>query len=114
MSIEKTRTELIREAAERLSIVGTGQVLEAEYAARLDSNVDPMFTQLASDGICNVVNDSFIPAEWFDALAGLLGNMCAQVGGKNFDPGIKEYYEGRLRRLTSSRPSYAIQETEYF
>lgn len=114
MSTEKTRTELIREAAERLNIVGTGQQLEAEYAARLDANVDALFMQLASDGICNVANDSSIPTEWFDALVGLLGNMCASVGGKNFDPNIKEYYEGRLRRLTSARPSYAVQETEYF
>lgn len=114
MSTEKTRTELVREAADRLGIVGTGQVLEAEYAARLDSNVDPLLMQLSQDGICNVANDGFIPAEWFDSLAGLLANQGAAVGGKNFDPGIKEYYESRLRRLTSQRTSYAVQEVEYF
>jgi len=114
METEKTRTELVFETAIRLNIVGTGQSLENDYAVRLDSNVDPLFRQLSSDGICNVTNDSFIPAEWFDSLAGLLGNMCAAVGGKGFDPTIKEYYELRLRRLTSSRPSYAVQEAEYF
>jgi len=114
MDTTKTRTELIREAAERLKIVGTGQSLEAEYSERLDLNVDPLFMQLAADGICEVVNDNFIPAEWFDALVGLLANMCAALGGSGFDPRLKEYYEIQLKRLTSSRPSYNVQEAEYF
>jgi|SRR5215831_10913041 len=113
-STERTRDELIRESAERLNIVGTGQRLEPEYSARIDKNVDPLIAQLASDSICNVANDKFIPAEWFDALAGLLANQCASVGGKNFDPQIKEYYESRLRRLTSGLPTFAVQEAEYF
>lgn len=114
MDITKTRTELIREAADKLNIVGTGQSLDAEYADRLDRNIDPLFMQLARDGVCEVVNDGFIPSEWFDALAGLLANVSAPVGGKNFDPQIKEYYEQRLRRLTAGRPSFNVQEVEYF
>jgi hypothetical protein len=114
MDITKTRTELIREAADKLNIVGTGQALEAEYAEKIDNNVDPLFAQLATDGVAVVVNDNLIPSEWFDALAGLLANVSAPVAGKNFDPQIKDYYELRLRRLTSSRPSYAVQEAEYF
>lgn len=114
MNITKTRQQLVREAADKLSIVGTGQVFEAEYADRIDSNVDPLFMQLASDGICEVVNDAFIPSEWFDSISGLLANICAPVGGKTFDPGVKAFYEMQLRRLTSSSPSYAIQEVDYF
>ena len=114
MNITKNRSELIREAADKLNIVGTGQALEADYEDRIDRNVDPLLMQLASDGICNVVNDGFIPAEWFDCIAGLLSNVCAPVGGKIFDPRIKDYYEILLRRITSSSPSYAVQEAEYF
>lgn len=114
MNITKTRTELVLEAAHKLTIVGTGQSLEVEYSEKLDNNVDPLFMQLASDGICEVVNDGFIPSEWFDALAGLLANICAPLGGKDYDPRIKEYYEMQLKRLTSSGPSYAVQEAEYF
>lgn len=114
MDITKTRTELVREAADKLNIVGTGQALEAEYSEKLDNNVDPLFMQLAADGICSIVNDNFIPSEWFDALSGLLANVCAPLGGKNFDPRIKEYYEMQLKRTTSSRPSYAVMDTEYF
>jgi len=114
MITTKTRTELVREAADKLNIVGTGQELEAEYAEKIDNNVDPLFMQLATDGICEVANDGYIPAEWFDAIAGLLANVSASVGGKTFDPQIKDYYESRLRRLTSSGPSYVVQEAEYF
>jgi hypothetical protein len=114
MKTTKTRFELIREAADKLNIVGTGQGLEAEYSEKIDNNVDPLVMQLASDNICEVVNDGYIPAEWFDSLAGLLANICAPVAGKNFDPQIKEYYESRLRRLTSSGPTYGTQEAEYF
>lgn len=114
MNITKTRTQLIREAAEKLNIVGTGQVLEAEYAQRFDDSIDPLLMQLAADGIAEVVDDTQIPSEWFDALAGLLGNICAPLGGKGYDPQVKQFYELQLRRLTSSGPSYAVQEAEYF
>jgi hypothetical protein len=114
MDVTKTRAELIREAADKLNIVGTGQDLEPEYSEKIDNNIDPLLAQLASDDIAVVVNDDLIPAEWFDALAGLLGNVSAPVAGKAFDPNIKDYYELRLRRLTSSGPSYGVQEAEYF
>jgi hypothetical protein len=114
MNITKTRTQLIREAADKLSIVGTGQVLEAEYAERIDNNIDPLLMQLASDGICEVVSDNSIPSEWFDSIAGLLANISASVAGKGFDPQIKGYYEMMLRRITASSPAYTVQEAEYF
>lgn len=114
MDLTKTRDELIREAANKLGIVGTDQPLEASYGIRLDQNIDPMFMQLGTDGICTVVNDGFIPSEWFDALAGLLANITAPLGGKAFDPQIKEYYEMQLKRMNSNRPSYAVMDTEYF
>jgi hypothetical protein len=114
MNITKTRAQLIREAADKLNIVGTGQVLEAEYAERIDNNVDPLLLQLASDGICEVVSDDAIPSEWFDSISGLLANISAPVGGKGFDPQVKLFYEMMLRRITASSPSYVVQEAEYF
>ncbi len=114
MQTTKTRAQLVREAADKLNIVGTGQSLEAEYSEKIDNNVDPLFAQLASDDIAVVVSDDLIPSEWFDALAGLLANVSAPIAGKDFDPGAKEYYELRLRRLTANGPSYEVQEAEYF
>lgn len=114
MKITKTRNELVREAADKLNIVGTGQPLEADYAQRIDNSVDPLLMQLASDGIAEVVNDQAIPSEWFDSIAGLLANICAPVGGKAFDPQVKMFYEGMLRRVTSSGPSYNVAEAEYY
>jgi hypothetical protein len=114
MDITKTRTELVREAADKLKIVGTGQALEAEYSEKLDGSVDPLFMQLAADGICEVVNDLFIPAEWFDALAGLLANINGPLGGTQYDPRIKEYYEMQLKRTTSAKAAYTVLESDYF
>lgn len=114
MKITKTRYELIREAADKLNIVGTGQDLDADYASKIDNNVDPLILQLAADGICEIANDEFIPSEWFDSVAGLLANISAPVAGKNYDPGIKQFYEMTLKRLTASSPTYGVQEAEYF
>jgi hypothetical protein len=114
MKITKSRHELIREAADKLNIVGTGQPLEAEYASRLNFNIDPLIMQLAADGICDVATAEAIPSEWFDSIAGLLANQCASLGGNTYDPGVKQFYETMLRRATSSGPTYNVQETDYF
>ena len=114
MKTTKTRQELVREAADKLNIVGTGQPLEADYAVKLDNALDPLFMQLAADGIASVVNDTSIPSEWFDSIAGLLANICAPVGGKNFDPQIKQYYEAMLKRVNAMGPTYNVQDAEYF
>jgi hypothetical protein len=109
-----TRDGIVFEAAQRLNIVGTGQSLDPEYGARIDAAFDPLINQLATDGICNVVDDMNIPNAWFDGLSGLLANQSASVAGASFDPTIKGYYEGMLKRVSSSRPTYVIQEAEYF
>ena len=114
MQITKNRTQLVREAADKLNIVGTGQPLEPEYAERIDQCVDPLILQLSMDAICEVANTDHIPSEWFDSIAGLLANVCAPYAGKLFDPQVKEYYESRLRRLTAHGPHYAVLEVEYY
>ena len=114
MDLTKTRGDLIFEAALRLNIVGTGQPLEDEYASKIGDKIDPLLAQLAQNGICNVVNTQYIPSEWFDALAGLLANLSASIAGAGYDPQIKAFYEMELKRLTSSRPSYAVMDTDYF
>lgn len=114
VELSKSRDDLIREAADRLQIVGTDQDLEEAYAERINVNVDPLLLQLTADGICNITNSNDIPGEWFDAIAGLLANICAGIAGKQFSPDIKVFYEMALRRVVAASPSYAIQETEYF
>lgn len=114
MKTTKTRVELIAEAADKLNIVGTGQTLEADYSAKIDGNIDPLLAQLASDGICNVTDDTAIPSEWFDSIAGLLANVSSPIAGVRYDPQIKAYYEMQLRRLTATGPSYNVLEAEYF
>lgn len=114
MQVTKNRSQLVHEAADKLNLVGTGQPLEAEYAAKIDTNIDPLFSQLSGDKICHVADDDAIPSEWFDALAILLANINAPLSGQRMDPGIKDYAENLLKRITASQPSYETQENEYF
>lgn len=114
VEVTKNRDALIREAADRLQIVGTDQDLEEAYADRINVNLDPLLLQLSADGICEVANTEEIPSEWFDALAGLLANVNAGLAGKQYSPDIKAFYEAALRRIVASSPSYSVLEAEYF
>jgi hypothetical protein len=40
--------------------------------------------------------------------------VSAPLGGKNYDPMIRDYYERTLRRITSAKPDYAVLEGQYF
>lgn len=110
----RTREQLIQEAADKLSIVGTGQTLEAEYREKINGNVDPLLAQLSAEGVAHVGNPEQIPAEMFDPLAGLLANVNAPLAGKAYDLSVKEYYERTLRRIGSGEPTYEVLEGTYF
>lgn len=114
MILTKSRTQLVNEAASKLQAVGSGQAVEAEDQATIDDKVDPLILQLAVDSICNVDNDEEIPGEWFDAIACLLANNCADDFGKEYDPAKKALYEAQLRRLTAPKTTREPVVVEYF
>lgn len=114
MDIYRTREQLILEAADKLQLAGTGQPLEPEYRDKINSNIEPLLSQLDRDNICEIGDSNAIPVELFDPIAGLLANVCAPLGGKNYDPMIRDYYERTLRRITSAKPDYAVLEGQYF
>lgn len=112
--LTKTRIQLVNEAASKLQVVGSGQSLEAEDGETIDAKVDDLLLQLATDEIVSVTNTDEIPAAWFDAIASLLANICADDFGKAYDPGKVTFYEAKLRRLASARPTYETLQTTYF
>jgi hypothetical protein len=113
--LTKTKQELINEVAySKLRVVGTGQPLEAEYSAEIENKIDPLLAQLSGDRICHIGNSDAIPVELFDAVAGLLANICLPMTGKQFAPQIKDYYEAQLKRVTSNRTTYETTQAEYF
>lgn len=114
VDLTKTRTELVNEAASKLQAVGSGQSLAAEDGETIDAKVDPLLLQLSVDSIVDVTNDDEIPGEWFDAIACLLANLCADDFGKQYDPGKKTVYEAQLKKLTSSGPTYETLAVDYF
>jgi len=114
MELVKTRLQLINEAASKLQIVGDGQPLDAESEGKLDDKIDALLLQLASERIAEVANDEAIPSDWFDPIASLLANRARSDFGQQFDPGLDQYQKALLKKVVSGRPSYAVQEAEYF
>lgn len=110
----KTREELVNKALFNLEAVGSGQEPTDEDYDRVDEAVDPLIEQLEGDDICIISDLEEIPASHFLYLAELLANACASEFGKPFAADKKEYFETRLKRITSSRPSFEPLKTDYF
>jgi len=114
MQLTRTRIQLVNEAAKKLNIIATGQVLEAEHEQALDDGIDPMLLQLAEEKICVVSNSNEIPTAWFDPLAAILGNRNAGGFGGQFDPAQDMYQKAVLKKLVSGDASFEITKAEYF
>jgi hypothetical protein len=114
MVTTKTRVELVNAAMGKLMVVASGQSPAAEDQQTVDGHVDALFEQLRDDEICDVTDDAAIPAAWFDALASLLANVSAVDFGIAYSADVKTYWEGRLKRLISTRPTYQRLTPEYF
>lgn len=104
MSIEatKTRTQLVNDALGKLMVVGSGQSPDAEDFDKVNAKVDGLILQLSADEVCEIANDDEIPTEWFDDLASLLANRCANDFGKAYSEDAKKIFEGHLTGMTRS------------
>lgn len=109
-----TREQLVSRAAKKLQILEAGQTLEDEDEEVLDDSVEGLFAQLAKDEICIIGDDSSIPEEWLDPLAGLLANMCASDFGKPYSPDVKTVFEAQLRKMNASKSTYGPLEGNYY
>jgi hypothetical protein len=114
MVTTKTRIELVNAAMGKLMVVGSGQSPAAEDQETVDGHVDPLFEQMRDDAICDVTDEAAIPGAWFDALASLLANISAVDFGIAYSADAKTYWETRLKRLTSTGPTYQRLVPEYF
>lgn len=111
---DKTRAELVTEAAECLMIIGSGQSLEDEDQEKIDSAVDPLVDQLSADGIVTITDTDAIPGEYFKALAELLAVSVSTKFGQPYSQANKDIFEKQLRRTVAVRPSYEVSQADYF
>lgn len=108
------RDELVTEAAEKLTIVGAGQSLDAEDGNKIDGKIDALIEQLSADDVVDIPDVAEIPARYFDALAELLANVSATKFGMAYSEDKKRVFEGHLRRTASQPPTGEVLRSEYF
>lgn len=110
----KTRAQLIERAGAAIGVKEPGEALSTEDYNTLDNLVDPLIAQLAADQIYYVQDAEEIPVEIFILLANLLGNMAGPDFGSPVNDDAQLRDERTLRRLASTRPTYAPLKQQPF
>jgi hypothetical protein len=104
----KTRTQLIHRALAAIGALEPGEAPSTEDYNTMDNLVDPLIAQLAADDIVSIGESEEIPVEYFIPLANLLGNMAGPDFGSPVNDDAKARDEATLKRIISTRPTYAI------
>lgn len=110
----KTRTQLIERAAKDLGILEPGETLSTEDAETFEGLVDPLFAQLAADGVAYVSDTEEIELELFLPLARLLANIAGPDFGSPINEQAKRLDEQTLRRLTGSKSTGEVMKAVYY
>jgi hypothetical protein len=110
----KTRDELIARALVKLHVIGSGQSPDAEEAASVDEAIDGILGDLAAREVVEVPDDDAIPSEWFEDIAEIVAQTCAQDFGKAKDRDAIALAERSLVKKGTPGPTYQRQTTEYF
>lgn len=109
----KTRDQLKQRAAKDLGIIEPGETLSTEDDETFDGLIDPLFAQLAADGIAYVADSEEIELELFLPLARLLANIAGPDFGSPINDSAKLEDEKTLRRLTAGRATYEPLKVDY-
>lgn len=110
----KTRTQLIHRALAVIGALEPGEAPSTEDFNTMDNLVDPLIAQLTADEVIYIDNSEEIPVAYFMPLANLLGNMAGPDFGSPVNIEAKMTDEATLKRITSTRPTYAEAKGSYF
>jgi hypothetical protein len=114
VDITKTRTQLIHRALAAIGALEPGESPSTEDYNTMDNLVDPLIEMLAADEIIYVIDSEEIPVEFFIPLANLLGNLAGPDFGSPVNDDAKARDEAFLKRINSTRPTYAAQQGNYY
>ena len=114
VDIFKTRAQLIERAGIDLGLVQPGEALSSDDYNTLDSLVDPLVDQLAADNVIYIDDRNEIDTQVFMALASLLANYAGPSFGSPINDQALSRDQGMLRRIASTRPTFAPLQTDYF
>lgn len=112
--MSKTREQLANRALDKLRIVGLGQSPEAEDTEKMDGIIDSFDAWVSSVHIYTIADIDEIEEDAFEWLADLLAWFGAPDFSKTREDAMKMTAERELNRITASRPTYQVLETEYF
>ena len=112
--LTKTRSDLVNRAATELGKLVSGQALETEDNATIDSLVDPLIEMLSADMVVTIDDSEAIDPRYFLPLARLLANEAAPSFGIPKSDQIEASDKMLLRRLTAAPATYETLRTTYF
>lgn len=112
--MSRSREQLVARALNRLGVIGSGQIPEAEDAKVVDDVIEPILSDLATRDIWQWGDPDVIDDDAFEHLAKLLANAVARNFGAQEDEQQRLLVEARLRELKPVFLSGQPQQTEYF
>lgn len=109
----KTRVELVEQAAKNLNILPPGTTLSSEDATTIDGYVDAVLEDLSAREIVTIVDPDDIEPKYFLHLAVCLADACKYefMTAGTYDVLTSE---ARLRHIERSGPSYEVAKGTYY
>jgi hypothetical protein len=109
----KSRVDLVEQAAKNLNILPPGTTLAAEDSTTIDGYVDGVLEELSGREIVTIPDPDDIEPRHFYALAICLADACKYefAAGMAFDVATAE---AKLRHMERSGPSYETMQGTYF
>lgn len=114
VDVTKTRLQLINRAADNLGLRQPGEALSSEDYDTLDNLVDPVIAQLLADRIVYIDDADAIEVSMFLSLAAILANVAGPSFGAPINDAAMARDRATLLRITSTDPTYAASEGEYY
>ncbi len=114
MAETKTLQELETEAFAILTGMDPNSSPAAEDLATIETYVDPLLAQLATDRIIYIADRNEIPNAVFLPLSRLLANVAGPKYGSPMNTDARREDEAALRRIAAGMATYEPARPDYF
>lgn len=112
-----SRAQFYIQVLDNLGALAIGQSVESEDEARINLGAGAAFDALDKEGIYGARGEyeqDVIPGAAFHGLARYVANEIGRPYGVPYSDDIRISAEAALRRAFAGKPTYAVQEAQYF